>query len=110
MSAIDLFCFDRCMAVSRFGIAMAARMPMIATTIRSSIRVKPFCFLVIHVLLDAGFKGKRHAAVAAEPKRLYWYDFAVKGGRCLTQFCHFFYGTSDHSCQTLSNAHRRTTC
>ena len=47
MSAIDRFCLDRCMAVSRFGIAMAARMPMIATTIRSSMRVKPFCFLVI---------------------------------------------------------------
>src|ERR1051326_1236773 len=58
MSAIDLFCFDRCMAVSRFGIAIAARMPMIATTISSSIRVKPFCFLVIHVLLDGPPKAQ----------------------------------------------------
>src|SRR5258708_2835195 len=48
MSAILLFCFERCIAVSRFGIAIAARMPMIATTISSSIRVKPFCFLFIH--------------------------------------------------------------
>src|SRR5450432_3733569 len=47
MSAIVLFCFARCIAVSRLGIAIAARMPMIATTISSSIRVKPFCFLVI---------------------------------------------------------------
>src|SRR5712691_7658300 len=47
MSAIVLFCLDRCIAVSRFGIAMAARMPMIATTISSSMRVKPFCFLLI---------------------------------------------------------------
>src|SRR6267378_7672261 len=54
MSAIVLFCFDRCIAVSRFGMAIAARMPMIATTISSSIRVKPFWFLLIHVLLWFG--------------------------------------------------------
>src|SRR5260370_40680953 len=42
MSAMLLFCFERCIAVNRFGIAMAARMPMIATTISSSMRVKPF--------------------------------------------------------------------
>src|SRR5258708_29665526 len=40
MSAIVRFCFARCMAVNRLGIAMAARMPMIATTISSSIRVR----------------------------------------------------------------------
>src|SRR2546426_7391292 len=54
ISAMVLFCFERCMAVSRFGMAMAARMPMIATTISSSIRVKPFWFLLIHVLLGFG--------------------------------------------------------
>src|SRR5438093_7203310 len=54
ISAMVLFCFERCMAVSRFGMAMAARMPMIATTISSSIRVKPFWFLLIHVLLWFG--------------------------------------------------------
>jgi hypothetical protein len=32
-------------------MAIAARMPMIATTISSSIRVKPFCFLFIQALL-----------------------------------------------------------
>ena len=36
--------FDFFWAESRFGMAMAARMPMIATTINSSIRVKPFDF------------------------------------------------------------------
>src|SRR6185369_3407650 len=51
MSAMVRFCFDRCIAVSRFGMAMAARMPMIATTISSSMRVKPFCFLVMKLLL-----------------------------------------------------------
>src|SRR5450759_1677066 len=49
ISAIVLFCFARCIAVRRFGIAIAARMPMIATTISSSMRVKPFCFLVIEL-------------------------------------------------------------
>ena len=33
-----------CIAM-KFGIAMAARMPMITTTIISSMRVKPFWFL-----------------------------------------------------------------
>jgi hypothetical protein len=51
MSAMVRFCFDRCMAVSRLGMAMAARMPMIATTISSSIRVKPFCLFVMNFLL-----------------------------------------------------------
>src|SRR4030042_933866 len=37
-------CFEFFWAESRFGMAMAARMPMIATTINSSIRVKPFDF------------------------------------------------------------------
>src|SRR3954447_4585034 len=47
MSAIERFCFARCMAVSRLGIAIAARMPMIATTISSSMSVKPFWFFLI---------------------------------------------------------------
>src|SRR6266850_4990575 len=46
MSAIVLFCFDRCIAVKRFGMAIAAKMPMIATTISSSMRVKPFCLFI----------------------------------------------------------------
>src|SRR5512137_1309772 len=36
--------FDFFWAERRFGMAMAARMPMIATTINSSIRVKPLDF------------------------------------------------------------------
>ena len=42
MSTIVRRCFERWMAVSKFGMAMAAMMPMIATTTSSSIRVKPF--------------------------------------------------------------------
>src|ERR1019366_4226139 len=33
--------------LANFGIAIAARMPMMTTTIRSSIRVKPFLVLVM---------------------------------------------------------------
>src|SRR5437762_5136723 len=33
---------------ANFGIAIAAKMPMITTTIRSSIRVKPFRFITTH--------------------------------------------------------------
>ena len=32
---------------ANFGIAMAARMPMITTTINSSIRVKPLRFVIL---------------------------------------------------------------
>ena len=42
MSAIVRFCLPRSIALSRFGMAMAAMMPMIATTISSSMSVKPF--------------------------------------------------------------------
>ncbi len=49
MSAIVLFCFDFCIAVIRFGMAIAARMPMIATTINSSISVKPLSFLNLDI-------------------------------------------------------------
>ena len=41
MSACVRFCFAFCRASIKFGIRMAAMMPMIATTIRSSISVKP---------------------------------------------------------------------
>src|SRR5215475_12607488 len=45
MSAIDLFCLPLSIAFRRFGIAMAAMIPMIATTIRSSMSVNPACLL-----------------------------------------------------------------
>ena len=41
MSLIVRFCLPRWTAFRRFGMAIAARMPMIAMTISSSIRVKP---------------------------------------------------------------------
>src|SRR6266404_8457735 len=41
--AFASLCFDRAWNLMKFGIAIAARMPMIATTIISSISVKPFC-------------------------------------------------------------------
>ena len=42
MSPTVAFCLAFCSASSRFGIRIAAMMPIMATTIRSSIRVKPF--------------------------------------------------------------------
>src|ERR1700693_2639999 len=41
--AFASLCFDRAWNWMKFGMAIAARMPMIATTIISSIRVKPLC-------------------------------------------------------------------
>jgi hypothetical protein len=46
MSAMVRFCLPRSIAFNRLGIAMAAMIPMIATTINSSIRVKPLWFLM----------------------------------------------------------------
>src|SRR6202171_5036101 len=46
MSAIVRFCFPRCTAFNRFGMAIAARIPIMAIAIRSSIRVKPFCLRI----------------------------------------------------------------
>ena len=44
ISATVRFCFAFCRASSMFGMRMAARMPMMATTISNSISVKPVCF------------------------------------------------------------------
>ena len=41
MSAIERFCFARWIALIMFTTAIATMMPMIATTIRSSMSVKP---------------------------------------------------------------------
>ena len=46
MSPIVADSFAETRARRRLGIAMAAMMPMIATTISSSISVKPFCFFI----------------------------------------------------------------
>src|SRR5581483_8182618 len=40
--ALASLCFDRAWNLMKFGIAIAARIPMIATTIISSMSVKPF--------------------------------------------------------------------
>src|SRR5262249_36698493 len=47
MLALVLPSFARSCIAMKFGIAIAARMPMITTTIISSMRVKPFCILDI---------------------------------------------------------------
>src|SRR5262245_13354296 len=52
--AFASLCLDRAWNLMKFGIAIAARMPMIATTIISSMRVKP---LRRFFICDAPFDG-----------------------------------------------------
>src|SRR5450759_2437291 len=49
-------CFDFAWNLRKFGIAMAARMPMIATTIISSIRVNPFLLRSLLNMLVSSFR------------------------------------------------------
>src|SRR4029079_4443370 len=44
---------------SKFGIAIAAMIKMIATTMSSSIREKPFCFFIVPLLASAGSGAAR---------------------------------------------------
>src|SRR4026209_2987712 len=46
------------LVLANFGIAIAARMPMITTTIRSSIRVKPFLLLIMRLAPRGGCRPK----------------------------------------------------
>src|SRR5881398_1029574 len=52
--AFASLCFERAWNLMKLGMAIAARMPMIATTIISSIRVKPFIIFFTRVLLGVG--------------------------------------------------------
>ena len=67
MSPIVADSFAETRARSRLGIAIAAMMPMIATTISSSMRVKPFWFFIqfnlpfANVRLAAPCESKAHA-------------------------------------------------
>src|SRR5438874_10194473 len=52
--ALASLCFERAWNLMKLGMAMAARMPMIATTIISSISVNPFTTRFI----DSSFLGR----------------------------------------------------
>src|SRR5512140_3861082 len=73
MSPIVADSFAEMRARSRLGIAIAAMMPMIATTISSSIRVKPFCLFIGSTFLskrqDHWLAG-RVATLGPHPGRL----------------------------------------
>src|SRR5262245_9829477 len=74
MSAIVRFCLPRSMAFRRFGIAIAAMIPMIATTIRSSISVNPACLLDfimsgVPPLLPTQEQGRCHTRTASRGTR-----------------------------------------
>src|SRR6185369_2636896 len=47
-------------------MAMAARMPMIATTISSSIRVKPFLFLILLSIVSSPFRSVAPCTIGSE--------------------------------------------
>jgi hypothetical protein len=73
MSAIVLFCFPRWMALRRLGMAMAAMMPMIATTMSSSISVKPLRLLRICIIVSPTEtnRSKKGAGLSLEPQELF---------------------------------------
>src|SRR6266705_1339039 len=53
--------FAAILALSKFGIAIAAMIRMIATTISNSIREKPFCFFMMLDLLEKFYDARaRH--------------------------------------------------
>src|SRR5436305_13976553 len=54
--AFASLCFERAWNLTKFGMAMAARMPMMATTIISSMRVKPFMIFFIGLVLLGGYE------------------------------------------------------
>src|SRR3954471_15518308 len=60
--AFASLCLDRAWNLTKFGMAMAARMPMMATTIISSIRVKPFIILFIRAPLGVRCGGSATTA------------------------------------------------
>src|SRR5262245_49695109 len=62
MLALVLPSFARFCIAMKFGIAIAARMPMITTTIISSMRVKPFCDLSIAISSHLSHSDRRSAS------------------------------------------------
>src|SRR4029078_5653287 len=66
---------------ANFGIAIAARMPMMTTTIRSSIRVKPFLVLIWSLLKRWESLGKC-SCIHLEQGRVTEAHGTVKQTRC----------------------------
>src|SRR5437763_8521654 len=55
--ALASLCFERAWNLMKFGMAIAARMPMIATTIISSISVKPLLNFFMVIPSPFGFRS-----------------------------------------------------
>src|SRR6266702_4016198 len=71
--------------LANFGIAIAARMPMMTTTIRSSMRVKPFLLRTILILLRSGWGWQARSDVAQ------YKDVGVSPhATCLLKACSLF--------------------
>src|SRR5690349_24418383 len=68
---------------SKFGMAMAAMIRMIATTISNSIREKPFCFFMRLNLLGSFYGAKAHRTKGNGDATLGDFDAEIRQ-RCKT--------------------------
>src|SRR5437867_1642768 len=101
MSAMLRFCLPRCTAFNRFGMAMAARMPMIAMTISNSMRVKPDWFFFILFPPILGTSPQVRGQEVRMANRLFsvaWIASSMAG----THECHSGMVTTDTICRGSS--------
>src|SRR5881394_2728259 len=91
MFALVLPSLARSCIAMKFGIAIAARMPMITTTIISSISVKPFCDLVMgfELLLSTWCQRRPAPADPTSPREgnRCAMETLTAASRCVTSIC-----------------------
>src|SRR6185369_1233465 len=83
---------------ANFGIAIAAKIPIIATTIISSIKVKPFAFKRIIILLLTNFKKEWPKQSLFDPSQVY---HERRGPSLIKRYLQFKSGFLRHLCQGL---------
>src|SRR5438105_15883701 len=76
--AFASLCLERAWNLMKFGIAIAARMPMIATTIISSIRVKPLASFFMVFILRVIESGLFPEEATRGPERKYMKYFEIR--------------------------------
>src|SRR4051794_38847900 len=102
MSAIVRFCLARVSAKSRFGIAIAARMPMIATTMSNSIRVKPFLFIISRLPGGTGTAFRKCVAIhLTHGGDVYFQEVRRNADGYPSAFPPFSVRQTDKKCQSL---------
>src|SRR5258705_973147 len=84
-SAIERFCLLRSIAPMRFGIEIAAIMPMTTSVINSSISVNPLesCLVMAFVSLVI-VRAKMYERVGMRGKQMLRIDFVLDGSRAST--------------------------